>query len=76
MIPTEDVDISKEMKKLLTKKGITIVTGAKVSGGNSLKNRGICHIIMLKFMVKSKEFYRREDAGFGRAASEYRRNRY
>lgn len=30
IIPTEDIDISKEMKKLLTKKGITFVTGAKV----------------------------------------------
>lgn len=30
IIPTEDEDISKEMKKLLTKKGITFVTGAKV----------------------------------------------
>lgn len=30
IIPTEDVDISKEMKKLLTKKGITFVTDAKV----------------------------------------------
>ncbi|MFS0691128.1 dihydrolipoyl dehydrogenase [Sporosarcina sp. 179-K 8C2 HS] len=31
IIPTEDEDISKEMKKLLTKKGITFVTGAKVA---------------------------------------------
>ncbi len=30
IIPTEDVDISKEMKKLLTKKGIKFVTSAKV----------------------------------------------
>ncbi|MHA6259547.1 dihydrolipoyl dehydrogenase [Sporosarcina sp. CAU 1771] len=30
IIPTEDVDISKEMKKLLTKKGITFATSAKV----------------------------------------------
>lgn len=30
IIPTEDVDISKEMKKILAKKGITFVTGAKV----------------------------------------------
>lgn len=30
IIPTEDEDISKEMKKILTKKGITFVTGAKV----------------------------------------------
>lgn len=30
IIPTEDIDISKEMKKLLSKKGIKFVTGAKV----------------------------------------------
>lgn len=30
IIPTEDVDISKEMKKLLTKKGVKFATGAKV----------------------------------------------
>ena len=30
IIPTEDVDISKEMKKLLSKKDIKFVTGAKV----------------------------------------------
>ena len=30
IIPTEDIDISKEMKKQLSKKGITFVTGAKV----------------------------------------------
>ena len=30
IIPTEDDDISKEMKKLLKKKGITFVTSAKV----------------------------------------------
>lgn len=30
IIPTEDVDISKEMKKLLSKKGIKFVTSAKV----------------------------------------------
>ena len=30
IIPTEDKEISKEMQRLLKKKGITIVTGAKV----------------------------------------------
>lgn len=30
MIPTEDVDISKEMQRLMKKKGIRLVTGAKV----------------------------------------------
>jgi dihydrolipoamide dehydrogenase len=37
IIPTEDEDISKEMKKLLAKKGITIVTGAKVSADSLSK---------------------------------------
>ncbi len=31
IIPTEDADVSKEMEKLLKKKGITIVTNAKVN---------------------------------------------
>ena len=30
IIPTEDKEISKEMQRLLKKKGIKIVTGAKV----------------------------------------------
>ncbi|MBW9235608.1 NAD-binding protein, partial [Leptospira santarosai] len=30
IIPTEDADISKEMQKLLAKKGITFATSAKV----------------------------------------------
>ena len=37
IIPTEDEDISKEMKKLLTKKGITFVTGAKVAADSLSK---------------------------------------
>lgn len=37
IIPTEDEDISKEMKKLMTKKGITFVTGAKVAADSLLK---------------------------------------
>lgn len=40
IIPTEDVDISKEMKKLLTKKGITFVTGAKVAADTLTKTEG------------------------------------
>ncbi|AOV07805.1 dihydrolipoyl dehydrogenase [Sporosarcina ureilytica] len=38
IIPTEDVDISKEMKKLLTKKGVKFVTGAKVLSETVSKN--------------------------------------
>ena len=45
IIPTEDVDISKEMKKLLTKKGITIRNRSESVGRQSFKNRGICHNI-------------------------------
>jgi pyruvate/2-oxoglutarate dehydrogenase complex dihydrolipoamide dehydrogenase (E3) component len=30
-LPTEDADISKEMQTQLAKKGITIITGAKVT---------------------------------------------
>ena len=37
IIPTEDEDVSKEMKKLLTKKGITFVTGAEVSADSLSK---------------------------------------
>lgn len=40
IIPTEDEDISKEMKKLLTKKGITFVTGAKVVADSLSKTEG------------------------------------
>lgn len=40
IIPTEDEDISKEMKKLLTKKGITFVTGAKVAAESLSKTDG------------------------------------
>ncbi|MCZ2260125.1 dihydrolipoyl dehydrogenase [Sporosarcina sp. G11-34] len=40
IIPTEDDDISKEMKKLLTKKGITFATGAKVLPETLVKEEG------------------------------------
>ena len=40
IIPTEDEDISKEMKKLLTKKGITFVTSAKVLPETLVKKEG------------------------------------
>jgi dihydrolipoamide dehydrogenase len=40
IIPTEDDDISKEMKKLLTKKGITFATSAKVLPETLVKEEG------------------------------------
>ncbi|MER2088370.1 MAG: dihydrolipoyl dehydrogenase [Sporosarcina sp.] len=40
IIPTEDEDISKEMKKLLTKKGITFATSAKVLSDTLVKKEG------------------------------------
>jgi dihydrolipoamide dehydrogenase len=40
IIPTEDDDISKEMKKLLTKKGITFATSAKVLPETLVKAEG------------------------------------
>ncbi|WP_227395198.1 dihydrolipoyl dehydrogenase [Jeotgalibacillus aurantiacus] len=41
IIPTEDTDVSKEMEKLLKKKGITIVTGAKVDAASAEKGDGV-----------------------------------
>ena len=43
IIPTEDDDISKEMKKLLTKKGITFATGAKGLTRNTRERRRFCN---------------------------------
>ena len=40
IIPTEDEDISKEMKKLLSKKGITFATSAKVLPETLVKEEG------------------------------------
>jgi dihydrolipoamide dehydrogenase len=40
IIPTEDEDISKEMKKILSKKGITFVTSAKVLPETLVKETG------------------------------------
>ncbi|MEW9500360.1 dihydrolipoyl dehydrogenase [Jeotgalibacillus marinus] len=37
IIPTEDHDVSKEMQKLLKKKGINIITGAKVDAASVTK---------------------------------------
>lgn len=41
IVPTEDKDISKEMQRLLKKKGVKIVTGAKVLPSTLEKNSGV-----------------------------------
>jgi dihydrolipoamide dehydrogenase len=41
IIPTEDVDVSKEMQRLMKKKGVKIVTGAKVLPETLLKDNGV-----------------------------------
>ncbi|MCD5323494.1 MULTISPECIES: dihydrolipoyl dehydrogenase [Pontibacillus] len=41
ILPTEDKDISKEMARLMKKKGVKIVTGAKVLGDTLKKGEGI-----------------------------------
>ncbi|MHC0035996.1 dihydrolipoyl dehydrogenase [Pseudoneobacillus sp. C159] len=40
IIPTEDVEISKEMQRLMKKKGVKIVTGAKVLSETLVKDNG------------------------------------
>jgi dihydrolipoamide dehydrogenase len=40
IIPTEDVEISKEMQRLMKKKGVKIVTGAKVLPETLVKDNG------------------------------------
>jgi dihydrolipoamide dehydrogenase len=40
IIPTEDVEISKEMQRLMKKKGVKIVTGAKVLPDTLVKDNG------------------------------------
>ncbi|MBX7002786.1 dihydrolipoyl dehydrogenase [Bacillus aerophilus] len=44
ILPTEDQDISKEMEKLLTKKGITLVTNAKVLPDTAEKHENLVKI--------------------------------
>lgn len=41
IIPTEDKDISKEMQRLLKKKGLNIITGAKVLAETLEKGKGV-----------------------------------
>ncbi|HLO12254.1 MAG TPA: dihydrolipoyl dehydrogenase [Pseudoneobacillus sp.] len=41
IIPTEDVEISKEMQRLMKKKGVKIVTGAKVLPETLVKDNGV-----------------------------------
>lgn len=41
IIPTEDQEISKEMQRLMKKKGITIVTSAKVMPDTIVKDNGV-----------------------------------
>ncbi|QSS98893.1 dihydrolipoyl dehydrogenase [Pontibacillus sp. ALD_SL1] len=41
ILPTEDKDISKEMTRLMKKKGVKIVTGAKVLGETLKKEAGV-----------------------------------
>lgn len=55
IIPTEDIDISKEMKKLLTKKGITFATGAKVLPDTLVKETGAV-TISAEINGETKEF--------------------
>ncbi|MCM3710945.1 dihydrolipoyl dehydrogenase [Sporosarcina luteola] len=55
IIPTEDDDISKEMKKLLSKKGISFVTGAKVAA-DSLSKTEESVTISAEIAGEMKEF--------------------
>lgn len=55
IIPTEDEDISKEMKKLLSKKGITFATGAKVLPETLVKEEGSV-TISAEINGETKEF--------------------
>lgn len=41
IIPTEDVEISKEMQRLMKKKGVKIITGAKVLPETLVKDNGV-----------------------------------
>jgi dihydrolipoamide dehydrogenase len=52
MIPTEDKEISKEMQRLLKKKGIKLVTGAKVLSESLQKGDGVSISVELKGEVK------------------------
>lgn len=55
IIPTEDEDISKEMKKLLSKKGVTFATGAQVLPETLVKEEGSV-TISAEINSETKEF--------------------
>lgn len=55
IIPTEDEDISKEMKKLLSKKGVTFATGAQVLPETLVKEEGSV-TISAEINGETKEF--------------------
>lgn len=52
IIPTEDKEISKEMQRLMKKKGIKLVTGAKVLPESVVKNDGVSISAEVKGSVK------------------------
>jgi dihydrolipoamide dehydrogenase len=54
IIPTEDVEISKEMQRLMKKKGVKIVTGAKVLPETLIKDNGVK--ISAEIKGENKEF--------------------
>lgn len=54
IIPTEDVEISKEMQRLMKKKGVKIVTGAKVLPETLLRDNGVR--ISAEIKGENKEF--------------------
>jgi dihydrolipoamide dehydrogenase len=54
IIPSEDVEISKEMQRLMKKKGVKVVTGAKVLPETLIKDNGV--IISAEIKGENKEF--------------------
>jgi dihydrolipoamide dehydrogenase len=54
IIPTEDAEISKEMQRLMKKKGVKIVTGAKVLPETLIKDNGVR--ISAEIKGENKEF--------------------
>ncbi|MBD1378774.1 dihydrolipoyl dehydrogenase [Metabacillus arenae] len=54
ILPTEDEDISKEMQRLLTKKGVNVVTGAKVLPDTIQKDNDV--VINAEHKGEQKQF--------------------
>jgi dihydrolipoamide dehydrogenase len=54
IIPTEDLEISKEMQRLMKKKGVKIVTNAKVLPETLIKDNGVA--ISAEIKGENKEF--------------------